>query len=136
MQSSRVFTKFDCERISSVSASYTVKDPCEKENLNMLLEQISRAKPVDQRKIKSNIVTINSRFILRDLGTGMKEEFYLVLPKDADPKQNRISVFSSLGSRILGSSIGTVIKGSKSPNQYLSIENITYQPEASGDYHL
>lgn len=135
MQSGRVFTKFDCERINRISAS-TIKDPGEKENMNMLLEQISRAKPVDHKKIKSNIVTINSRFILKDLGTGMKEEFYLVLPEDADTKQNKISIFSDLGSRILGSNIGTVIKGIKSPNQYLLIENITYQPEDSGDYHL
>lgn len=136
MHTSRVFTKFDCERISSISADYTVKDPGEKENVHLLLEQISRAKPVDQRKIKSNIVTINSKFILRNLGTGMKEEFYLVLPKDADPKKNRISIFSGLGSQILGSSIGTVVKGSHGANQYFSIEEITYQPEASGDYHL
>lgn len=135
MHSSRIFTKFDCERISSISADYTVKDPDEKEIVNLLLEQISRTKPVDQRKIKSNIVTINSKFILRNLGTGIKEEFYLVLPKEADPKKNKISIFSDLGSRILGSSTGTVVKGSHGPNQYFSIEDITYQPEASGDYH-
>lgn len=136
MHSSRVFTKFDCERICSISANYTGKDPNEKEIVNLLLEQISRAKPVDQRKIKSNIVTINSKFILRNLGTGAKEEFYLVLPKDADPKKNKISIFSDLGSRILGNSIGTVIKGSAGANLYFSIEDIIYQPEASGDYHL
>lgn len=136
MHTSRVFTKFDCERICSISADYSVKDPGEKENVHLLLEQISRTRPVDQRKIKSNIVTINSKFILRNLGTGIKEEFYLVLPEEADPKKNRISVFSGLGSQILGSKIGTVVKGSHGANQYFSIEEITYQPEASGDYHL
>ncbi len=136
MYNSRTFTKYDCERISSISTAYTVNEPGEKEIVTLLLEQISRSKPVDQKKIKPNIVTINSKFILRNLGTGMKEEFYLVLPEDADPKKNRLSIFSDLGSRILGSSTGAVVRGNSASNQYFSVEDIIYQPEASGDYHL
>lgn len=136
MHNGRVFTKYDCERINNLTESYSVKDPYEKEIVDLLLNQISKSKPVDQRKIRSNFVTINSRFILRNLGTGMKDEYYLVFPKDADPKRNRLSIFSDLGAQILGNSIGAVVKGSNGANQYFSIEDIIYQPEASGDYHL
>lgn len=136
MYNSRVFSKYDCERINDLSVNYNVKDPDEREIVSLLLNQISKSKPVDQRKIKSNIITINSRFILRNLGNGMRDEYYLVFPKEADSKRNRLSIFSDLGSQILGSSIGTVVKGNGGSNQYFSIEEIIYQPEASGDYHL
>lgn len=136
MHNSRVFTKYDCERINGLTESYSVKDPFEKEIVDILLSNISRSKPVDQKKIKPDIVTINSRFTLRNLGNGMKEEYYLVLPKDADPQRNRLSIFSDLGSQILGNSIGAVVKRTNGKTQYFSIDDIIYQPEASGDYHL
>jgi len=136
MMHSRVYTKFDCERINDLSVNFNAKDPVEEKNFNILLSQISRAKPVDQKKIKPNIVTINSRFVLRNLGNGEKNEYSLVFPREADVKRNRISILSDLGSQILGSSIGSVVKGNPDTNQYLAIEDILYQPEASGDYNL
>ncbi len=136
MRSDRIFSKYDCERIQQACEKYEATDESERKLIDLLRQKLNRSKTVDPRKIKSNVVTMNSKFILTNLGNGKKEEYHLVYPDDSDTKKKKISVISGIGSQILGSTIGTVVRENSGTEQYYLIESISYQPEASGHYHL
>jgi len=136
MKCDRVFSKNDCERILNLFDNYHINDESEKKFVETLKQQILKAKPVDAKKIKENIVTINSKIVLRNIGNGLREEYHLVFPDDSDLKCRKISIFSGLGSQVLGNKIGAVVKENSGSEKYYMIEDILYQPEASGDLHL
>jgi regulator of nucleoside diphosphate kinase len=136
MKSDRTFSKNDCERILNLFDKYTIQDESEKKLIETLKQQILKSKPVDAKKIKENIVTVNSKIVLRNIGNGLREEFHLVFPDDSDLKCRKISIFSGLGSQVLGNKIGAVVKENSGSEKYYMIEDILYQPEAVGDLHL
>jgi regulator of nucleoside diphosphate kinase len=126
MKDDRVFSKPDCERILNLFDNYSIQDESEKKLIETLKQQILKSKPVDAKKMKENIVTINSRIILRNIGNGTREEYHLVCPDDSDIKCKKISVFSGIGSQVLGSKIGAVIKENSNSEKYYMIEDIIY----------
>jgi len=128
MKDDRIFSKFDCERLLNLFDNYNIQDESEKKLIETLKQQILKSKPVDAKKIKENIVTINSKIILRNIGNGIREEYHLVLPDDSDLKCRKISIFSGIGSQVFGSKIGAVIKENSSSEKYYMIEDITYHP--------
>jgi regulator of nucleoside diphosphate kinase len=81
---------------------------------------------------------MNSRLSVRDLGSGKKLiTFTLVFPSDADVEQDKISVLAPLGTAVLGYRLGDTFEW-KMPGRVrrLKLEQVLYQPEAAGDYHL
>lgn len=136
MQNDKVYSKFDCDRIEQAFAQYNDTTESEKKLIELLKNQLHRAKKVPPQKIKSNVVTMNSKFVLKNIGNGKKEEYHLVFPEESDPKKKKISFLSGVGSQVLGSTIGTVIKDYSGSEQYYVIESIVYQPEAAGHYNL
>jgi len=136
MKDERVFSKTNCERLLNLFENYNIQDESEKKLIETLKSQILKSKPVDAKKIKENIVTINSKIVLRNIGNGLREEYHLVFPDDSDLKCRKISILSGIGSQILGNKIGAVIKENSSTEKYYMIEDIVYQPEASGDTQL
>jgi regulator of nucleoside diphosphate kinase len=61
----------------------------------------------------------------------------LVFPEDVDDKNLKISIFSPIATLLLGSKKGQVLDAML-PNgrTRIKVEEIIYQPEAAGDYHL
>jgi len=136
MRCDKIFSKYDCERIQHAFAKYDIVDEYEQKLIELLKNQLQRAKQVDPKKIKSNVVTMNSKFVLTNLGNGKKEEYHLVFPDESDANNKKISLISGIGAQVIGSSIGTVIKGNSGSEQYFMIESIIYQPEAAGHFNL
>ena len=136
MNKDKILTNFDCERMQQLFEKYNTVDESELRLIGLLKEYINHSKHVDPRKIKSHVVTMNSRVILRNIGNGKKEEYHLVFPEESDIKKKKLSVISNLGTQIIGCTTGTVIKDSTAADQYYMIEEIIYQPEAGGHYHL
>jgi regulator of nucleoside diphosphate kinase len=99
--------------------------------------ELKRAEQVASEKIPQDIVTMNSRVRLKELKSGRDMEFTIVYPQDADLKAQKVSVLAPVGTAILGCKTGEVVdwptpQGTRS----FKIEEILYQPEASGHYHL
>ncbi|MDO9310419.1 MAG: nucleoside diphosphate kinase regulator [Nitrosomonas sp.] len=98
--------------------------------------ELARAEVVDPEKIPSTVVTMNStvRFSIESTS----QEFYLTLvyPKDVDAKGGTISILAPVGSALLGLSQGDEIEWPKPGGGMLQvrIEEVTYQPERSGEY--
>jgi regulator of nucleoside diphosphate kinase len=127
-------TRFDFERIQKILDAMQ-SDECVS-SVKKLKEKFKKAKLINSEDIKPNIITMNSKFVLRNLGNGMKYDYSLVFPHEADFLRNKISILDSIGAEILSLEVGSVVHSSEGGDIYYQIEHITYQPEAAGDYHL
>ena len=100
-----------------------------------LEHEIERAIVVDARQVARNVVTMNSRALLHL--DDEKVEVALVYPQDADDSAGKLSVYSDIGTAILGYKEGDAFDW-RIPNRTrrISIEKVLYQPEAAGHFHL
>ena len=66
-----------------------------------------------------------------------EREVSLVYPEDADERTGKLSVFSDIGTAILGYRAGDAFSW-RMPNRtcHIRIGKVLYQPEAAGHYHL
>jgi len=107
------------------------------ESLKELEQELNRAQVVPSLKIPHDIITMNSKVLLKDLDSGEEMIYTLVYPADADLMENKISVLAPVGTAILGFRKGDIVDW-KVPGGLvrLKVEKILYQPEAAGDYDL
>jgi regulator of nucleoside diphosphate kinase len=105
--------------------------------LKSLAEELERAEVVSPKDVPADVVTMNSKVVLRDLGTFEEMTYVLVFPRDANIDAGAISVLAPVGTAILGYAKGDVVEWSvPSGVRRIRIDDVLYQPEASGDYHL
>jgi regulator of nucleoside diphosphate kinase len=100
-----------------------------------LEHEIERAIVVDPRRVPREVITMNSRALLRLDHENV--EVALVYPGDADDCDGRLSVCSGIGTAILGYREGDAFDW-RTPGRTcrIRIEKVLYQPEAAGDFHL
>ncbi len=108
-----------------------------KNYLKDLEQELNLANIVPSEKIPSNVITMNSRILLKDIDSGEEMTYTLVYPEDADLLNGKLSILAPIGTAILGFHVGNVIKW-KGPAGIvkLKVEKIIYQPEADGNYEL
>ena len=95
------------------------------------------ARVISSKRVKPDVVTMNSTIKLRDLDNGELHEYQLVYPQDADPENNKLSILAPVGTALLGFSVGDTVEWPVPAGlRHLKIEEIIYQPEAAGDYTL
>ena len=105
--------------------------------LDRLEGELERAEVVDPIDIPKDVVTMRSTVRLKDLDNGKEMVYSLVFPNEADIDEGKISVLAPVGNAMIGYMIGDVIEWEvPSGLRKLKVEEIIYQPEASGDYHL
>ncbi len=103
-------TEFDLHRLEElleVAGAFTYRG---RSDLKELEEEVSRAQVVDPLKVPPTVITMNSRVKLRDLDTGEEMVFTLVFPREADIDRGKLSVFSPVGTAILGYTEGDTIE--------------------------
>ncbi|WP_305047225.1 nucleoside diphosphate kinase regulator [Geoalkalibacter sp.] len=131
------FTDYDVERIEDLLEGARNLPARKREGLEALAEELGRGRIVASRQVPSDIVTLNSRVRLRDLDGDRVMEVTLVLPGSADLAQGRLSVTSPIGMAILGFAQGDIVEWAVPAGvKKICIEEILYQPEAAGHFHL
>lgn len=133
-----VITSKDCDLLLKlISKEREFGTSRNQEFLKNLDLELNRAKIVPSKKIPPNSITMNSMVLLKDMDSGEETTYTLVYPEDADLAKNKISVFSPIGTAILGFQEGDIIEW-KIPAGIikLMVEKILYQPESAGDYEL
>ncbi|MCB5186607.1 nucleoside diphosphate kinase regulator [Methylobacillus caricis] len=130
-------TSFDMNRLFSMIEQLRKSGFREDGNLSKLEEELARSEEVAAEQVAADVVTMNSRVLLRDEASGHDMLCTLVFPADANASENRISVVAPLGTAILGYRVGDVVNWAMpgGVRQYKILE-ISYQPEAAGDFHL
>jgi regulator of nucleoside diphosphate kinase len=95
-------------------------------------EKIERAQIISQDEAPADLVTMHS--IIHNGDSTMT----LVFPHEADIDQGKISILAPLGMALLGARVGHTIswQARNGQTRTLVIDSISYQPEASGDWHL
>jgi len=108
-----------------------------KKYLRDLENELDNGKVVDSRHVPQDVITMNSNVRLKDINTQKEMICWLVFPDDSNADQGKISILAPIGTALLGYKIGDIIEW-KVPAGLakFKVEEILYQPEAAGDYHL
>ena len=75
-----------------------------------LEKKLRNAKIIDDSEVDTNVVSIGSKVLLKDLEYGDEFEYILVGSMEADPTANTISNESPVGQAILGKAKGTIVE--------------------------
>ena len=102
--------------------------------LKSLEQELELAQEVITDHIPPDVITMNSKVLLKDLTSGEDMVFTLVYPMDADYKLDKISILAPVGTAILGFRKGDIIDWNVPDGVVkLQVVDILYQPEAAGD---
>lgn len=117
----------DARRFNSISGAEAEK----------LIKELNSAKIVQPKAIPATVVTMNSIVKLSFLNNNKQVEFQIVYPEKANLKENKLSIFSPIATALIGYEVGDEIEWIVPAGlTKLRIDEIVYQPEASGDFDL
>jgi regulator of nucleoside diphosphate kinase len=130
-------TDYDYERLELLLDNMNRVPQNRRDDLSRLEDDLAACQIVAPEEMPANIVTLHSTVRYLDLDSNKEREVTLVFPSNADLSAGRISIAVPLGAAILGHSEGDLVSwktfdGTKT----IRIEEVLYQPEAAGDYHL
>ena len=110
-------------------------DKSGRDDLQNLEAKLDQSQLIAQREVPKDVITLNSKVRLTDLGTGEEMSYALVLPNEADIDQHKISILAPIGTAMLGYSVGDTFEW-KVPGglRRLEVKEILHQPEASEDH--
>jgi len=96
------------------------------------------AEVMRSREVPADIVTMHSKVTLVDTRTGQRDQMTLCYPREADPARGFLSVLSPMGIGLIGLRLGATAQWQTPGGEDRSarVEEILYQPEASGEYTL
>ncbi|HEX5221333.1 MAG TPA: nucleoside diphosphate kinase regulator [Verrucomicrobiae bacterium] len=108
-----------------------------RDDLRGLQVELESARVVAPTDVPPDVITMNSKARLRDLDTGEAMVFTLVFPGNADIEHDKISVVAPIGTAMLGHRVGDEFSWDVPAGSVrLRVEEVLYQPEAAGHYHL
>jgi regulator of nucleoside diphosphate kinase len=106
-------------------------------SLAALAQKLGRARVVGSNGVEPDIVTMHSRVRLRDPRSRDELICTLVFPEDHRWEHRRLSVLAPKGCAILGARAGDIVRFDvPGGSRRMTIDEVLYQPEAAGDFHL
>jgi regulator of nucleoside diphosphate kinase len=130
-------TEFDLDRLERLFGRAKGGYRRDQDYLDQLEEELGKCRIVTPQEVLPDVVTLNSRVRLRDLDADRQMTVTLVFPDQANLTEGRLSIVSPIGTAILGYAAGDIVEWEvHSGTKRIRIEEIFYQPEAAGDYHL
>jgi len=130
-------TKYDMDRLLDLIEGLRATPKAAKLNLDLLEKEINEGILVEPENVPEDVITMNSKVNVTDIDSGEKMTYMLVFPSEANISKNKLSILAPLGMALLGYRKGDIIEWAvPSGMRKLRVEEIIYQPEASGDYHL
>lgn len=130
-------TEFDMDRLRKLLEGTRFWSTRDREYLQHLEEELERAQVVVPEAVPGDVVTMNSRVRVKDVDSGREMTLTIVFPSDADLEQGKISIVAPIGTALLGYRVGDTVEWRVPAGmRRLRIEEVSYQPEAAGHYHL
>lgn len=130
-------TKLDYSRIKSCINDAKQSKSISVADAESLMQELNSANVVEPEKVPENVVTMNSIVKISFLNSDKQIQFQLVYPGKANVKEKKVSIFSPIATALLGYKRGDEIEWivPAGPTK-IRIDEIIYQPEASGNYEL
>ncbi|MCD4775823.1 MAG: nucleoside diphosphate kinase regulator [Candidatus Aegiribacteria sp.] len=129
-------SSFDKKRLMKFIDNCDSNHP-DKKYLDELEKELNIGIIIKPKNVPPNVITMNSKVHLTDMDTGEKFTYMLVFPEDADLKAGKISILAPIGTALIGYSVGDIIEWNVPAGlRRLKVEEIPYQPEAAGHFHL
>jgi len=131
-----IITAEDHQQLDALLNSNIARLVSDSDRINELQVELGRAQIVPQNQIPSNLVTMNSTIVLRDIDTNEVDTYTLVYPDRADIANHRLSVLAPIGTAILGYRLGDEFRLQVSNGwRRLKVEEVVFQPERDGAFH-
>jgi regulator of nucleoside diphosphate kinase len=128
-------TEYDLERLQKL-IDHANPQSRDQDHLQDLEQELERGVVMSPREIPSDVITMNSKVLLKDADTDEEIEYTLVFPQNANIEERKISILAPIGTAMIGYRVGDLIEWAVPAGmKRLKIEKILYQPEAAGDYH-
>lgn len=104
--------------------------------LEFFRRKLRRSQVVPTDEVPHDVITMNSRFALRDDLTGDTICYTLVYPEEEAPHVGKLSVLSPMGMALFGAKVGEGLCWmSATGAQVATVKKLLYQPEAVGHHH-
>lgn len=132
-QRNKLLTDYDKERLQEMLLLLSMSG----KKYPDLEYELASADVISSGQIDKDVITMNSRVRIADLGR--KQEFIcqIVFPSDAEIDENKISVLSPVGTALLGCRVGdTIMTIVPFGKRNLKINDVLYQPEAAGHIYV
>jgi regulator of nucleoside diphosphate kinase len=131
-------TEPDYERLTKLIENAREREgDANRRYIDSLEEELERAEVVQQKKIAPDVITMRSTVRLKDMDSSEEMTYQLTFPTEANYDEGKISVLAPIGTAMLGYRRGAVIEWEvPSGVRRLRVEEILYQPESKGEYHL
>lgn len=102
-----------------------------------LARELEHKVVVSPKDVPENVITMNSRVLLRDVESGKNMTCWLVFPDKVDAVKNPVSILSALGTAMIGYDVGDIFSW-ESPDgiKQMEVLDILYQPERVGNFVL
>lgn len=103
-----------------------------------LTSLLAEVEVVPSIQVPADVVTMNSRVLVRDSASQALQELTLCYPDDSDVHQGFTSVLSPMGAALIGRRVGDEVPLGlpRGQSRTLRVEALLYQPEAHGDFGL
>ena len=100
-------------------------------HLDVLRSAVRSARTAPPAAFPGDVITMNSRFVLKNMLTDESGAYELVYPAEEAIHRNRISVLSSAGMALLGARVGEEIVWTSSAGPEVGlVQKLLHQPEA------
>ena len=131
----RTLTELDHARLTRLTRR--LAGPPRHGDGDVLEEMLETAKLAPSPTIAADVVTMQSKVVLRDLQTSRRYRLTLCYPEDAEPAAGAVSVLAPLGASMLGLRVGEEARWSLPGGGHgaAQLEAIVYQPESSGEFN-
>ncbi|MCK3685109.1 GreA/GreB family elongation factor [Maribellus sp. YY47] len=134
-QENEIISVLDFERIMQCLET-AGKEAGEIDNLKKLKEKIQKAQKVQAPQMPPDVITIGSVVEIKTDDDNFTFKLELVYPEFENVRENKISVFSNLGTAIFLRKCSDVITYSAWGREHrIKVLSIHYQPEAVGDFN-
>jgi regulator of nucleoside diphosphate kinase len=129
----RILSALDHERliaaVEHARNSWTTYAP----NLDFFRAGLRRAQALHPADVPRDVITMNSRFALREVHIDEVVAYELVYPGDEAPRQGKVSVLSPMGMAVFGAHVGDDVCWDSADGPAVArVERLLYQPEADG----
>ena len=138
MSATRIYiNRYDLPVFQGMLDATRTSTGLQKHYLKQLAETLDQAIAVEPQEMPRDVITLNSRVRLRDLDNDKDFIYTIVHPHAADIYAKKISILAPMGTAMLGNRVGYVITWEvPTGRKRCRIEEVLYQPEAAGDFHI